>query len=232
MTFHCAADHSPDKMRASLPERSNRPWYAAIAVGSLLVFSQCASALTIDFNGTAPPGGAPNVNPSYSTSGFTFTALSSTSIYLLDPDYDNSNAPPDNSDFFTMESGSPTAIDLSSDNPTFSLQSFRAAAIYDDPAGNLTVTGNLSGGGSLVEVFALPSGNPTAAWNTYTLASNWNNLTSVTFEWGDSYVGLDDVVVDGSTVVATTAVPVMPLWLLSILGGLIGVIGLKRLRPQ
>lgn len=214
--------------------RTLKPWYVSMAVASLLVFSQSASALTLDFNETVAPGDADNVNPSYSLSGFTLTSISGTSIYLLDPEFDLSNAPPDSSDFFTIEGGDPTAVELTSSNPTFSLQRFDAAAIYDDPAGDLTVTGNLSGGGSLVEVFAIPSGSPSAVWATYTLPASWVNLTSVTFEWQDRFAGLDNIVVDepGATATSVEQVPVMPFWLLCILSGLIGFAGLGKLRRQ
>jgi hypothetical protein len=232
MSFPSLPDRRSGIGAASSFPGNKRSWFVSLAAGSLLAFAQCASALTINFNETVSPGNATQQNPSYATSGFTFTALSNTRIYLLDPGYDTSNAPPDNNDFFTIEGGSPSAVDLTSDNPTFSLQSFDAAAIYDDPAGNLTVTGQVSGGGTLTQVFALPSGNPTASWNTYTLPANWNDLTSVTFAWSDAFAGLDNIVVDGSTAAPSTPVPVMPLWLLSVLGGLIGLTGLNRLRAH
>jgi len=208
---------------AARPRKTRHLWTGASA-GVLLLAAQAASAVTLDFNGLVPAGNAPNVNPSYAISGYTLTAGPSTSIFLLDPAYDPSNAPPDNDDFFTVEGSSPSVV-LTSGSGTFSLQSFSAAAIYDDPAGSLTVTGNLSGGGTVVQAFSLPTGNPNAQWNTYSLPANWVNLTSVTFSWPNQYLGLDNIVVDGGE-----PVPVMPLGVLAGLGVLLALLGRKYLK--
>ena len=171
-----------------------------------LLGSTSASALVIDFNNLAGPGGFVDrgTNGAFSTSGFTFTAAGDTNQYTLDPAYDTTNAPPDNSDFETFENGA-ASWTLGSGTP-FSLVSFDAAAIYGDAGNALTVTGHLSGGGTLVQVFKLPSGDPTAQWATFSLPASWVNLTSVDFDWGGEFIGLDNVVVVPG--VAVTAAPV------------------------
>jgi hypothetical protein len=213
----------------------------AMAAGSLFAFAQNAGAVTLDFNNTVDTGQSSFVGPSVSVSGFSFVALNSSEIFLLDPAYSgDETATPDNSDFFSAEEGTPTALRLTSDNPTFSLQSFRATAMYGSPEGNLTVIGNLPGGGVATQVFALPAANqppcsplpdcngPT--WNTYTLDPIFTNVTSVTFEWPEIAIGLDNIQVDSAASSTIASVPVMPLGLLSVSGGLLGLIGLRQLR--
>lgn len=182
------------------------PVLAALA----LLGSTSASAIVIDFNNLAPVGDFADrgVDGAFNTSGFTFTATGGTHQYTLDPAYDPSNAPPDNSDFETFEDGS-ASWTLSAAAP-FSLASFDAAAIYDDGANTLTVTGHLSGGGTVVQVFNLPTGSPTAQWATYTLPAGWTGLTSVDFDWGGGYIGLDNVNVTAGAAPAAAPVPVLP----------------------
>ena len=164
-------------------------------------------AQVITFDNTASPGDATGYGGDPVVFGaFTFTATGGTSQYSLDPAYDASNAPPNNTDFETFENG-PVTWTMSSPAP-FQLSSFRGAAIYDNGAGTLTVTGNLNGGGTVVQVFNIPSGNPNAQWATYVLNAGFTNLTSVDFDWSDQYFGLDDVVINGASVAGTgTPVP-------------------------
>jgi len=182
------------------------PTLAALA----LLGSTSASALVIDFNNLAPTGDYVSYgsNGVFKASGFTFTATGGTYQYTLDPAYDSSNAPPDNSDVETFESGS-ASWTLGSGGP-FSLVRFDAAAIYNNGANTLTLTDHLSGGGTVVQVFNLPSGNPSAQWATYTLPAGWTNLTSVDFDWGDNNVGLDNVDVIAGAASAAAPVPVLP----------------------
>ncbi|TGD74768.1 IPTL-CTERM sorting domain-containing protein [Mangrovimicrobium sediminis] len=205
--------------------RRTRHFTTAALLGCTLLTAQAASAITLTFNDLAPSGDAPNVTPSYTLSGYTFTAGPSTSIFLLDPLYDTDNVPPDGTDFFTFEGGSPS-VEITASAPTFSLQSFSAAAIYGDPAGDLTVTGTLSGGGTLVATFPLAAASPTAVWNTFSLPANWVDLTDVTFAWGDSYVGLDNIVLDEPV---AQEVPALPLWALGAMSGLLALFGGRRL---
>ncbi len=169
-----------------------------------------ASALVIDFNNLAPAGNFVDrgVNGAFSTSGFTFTATGGTNQYTLDPAYDSSNAPPDSSDVETFEGGS-ASWTLSAAAP-FSLASFDAAAIYDDGANTLTVTGHLSGGGAVVQAFNLPTGSPNAQSATYTLPAGWTGLTSVDFDWGGGFIGLDNVNVTAGAAPAAAPVPTLP----------------------
>lgn len=189
------------------------PALAALA----LLGSTSASALVIDFNNLAAPGDFVDrgVNGAFSNSGFTFTATGDTYQYTLDPAYDSSNAPPDNSDFETFEGGSATWT-LSAGAP-FSLARFDAAAIYDNGANTLTLTGHLSGGGTVVQVFNLPSGNPSAQWATYTLPAGWTNLTSVDFDWAGNNVGLDNVNVTVGAASVAAPVPMLPASALAVL---------------
>ena len=158
-----------------------------------------AFALTITFNDTAPDGTATfwGTNGEYTESGVTFLATSSTSQFSLDPAYDPTNTPPDGTDFQTFEGG---AADWTVylDATGSALIDFQAAAIYGDAGGALTLTGHLSGGGTIVEVFNLPpyQGPPfggAAIWDTYTLPAGWDNLTRVDFDYIGNYVGIDNV---------------------------------------
>ena len=172
----------------------------------LALAAATASGQIVTFDDTAPPNDATSYGGDPVTFGaFTFTATGGTSQFSLDPGYDNSNAPPNGTDFETFEGGTPTWTMSSAG--TFALTSFRAAAIYDDPAGTLTVTGNLSGGGTVVQVFNIPSGDPNAQWATYALNPGFANLTSVDFDWSGTYVGIDDVVANAA-VLLTPGVPV------------------------
>jgi hypothetical protein len=173
-----------------------------------LLAPAAAWGLVITFDGTAPtdPGYVPHgVDSAYVTGGYTFTSTGATSQFSLDPDYDASNAPPNGTDFQTYENGA-SSFTLSGP-ATFALTSFRAAAIYDDPLGTLTVTGHVNGGGTVVQVFNIPSGNPNAQWATYALPAGFVNLTSVDFDWSGSFLGIDDVVIEGA-VLAGGGVPV------------------------
>jgi hypothetical protein len=160
-----------------------------------------AVGLTITFDNSAPPGGAPShgSNPTV-FDGFTFTATGGATQYSLDPGYDPTNAPPNNTDFETFEN-SPVTWTMSGATP-FTLGSLRAAAIYGDGAGTLTVTGNLSGGGTVVQVFNLPAYSGSAQWATYVLNPGFANLASVDFAWSGEFIGIDDVVVSGQSAAA------------------------------
>ena len=177
----------------------------------VLLGSGSASGLTITFDNTAPTGDAVGYNQApVSFGAFTFTATGDTEQFSLDPEYETDNAPPNGTDFETFEGDEESSVTWTMSSATpFRLTSFRAAAIYDDPAGTLTVTGNLSGGGTVVQVFNIPSGNPTAQWATYALNSGFANLASVDFEYSNVFIGLDDVVVDGAGAGAGVPVPTL-----------------------
>lgn len=173
----------------------------------LLLGPAPATGLTIDFNNLVPTNGfiSRGVDGVYSVSAFTFRATGGTEQFSLDPGYDVTNVPPDNTDFETFEAGA-ASWTLSSGAP-FALVSFQSAAIYRDPANTLTVTGHVSGGGTVVQVYNLPAWNTTAQWNTYTLPGGWTNLTSADFVYSGEFVGLDNVVVTGGGTASATPVP-------------------------
>lgn len=163
-------------------------------LGLALLVPVSASATVITFDNLVATGDAISYGSSpFTIQGYTFTATAGQQ-FSLDPDYDLSNAPPNNTDFETFE-GNPS---FTMGHPTpFTLVSFRAAAIYDTPASTLTVTGNLSGGGTVVQAFAIPSGDPTAQWATYVLPAGFTGLSSVSFVFTGEFLGIDDVVVAG-----------------------------------
>ena len=167
-------------------------WIAAFALLALALAPASVSALTITFDNLATTGDAVSYGGSpFPIQGYTFVATVGTQ-FSLDPAYDSSNAPPNNTDFQTFEGGPSWTMSAAA---PFAFVSLRAAPIYDDPAGTVTVTGHLSGGGTVVQVFNLPSGNPNAQWATYVLPGGFTNLTSVDFVYSGQYIGIDDVVV-------------------------------------
>lgn len=163
-------------------------------LGLALLVPASAPAVVITFDNLVSTGNAISYGSGpFTIQGYTFIAIAGEQ-FSLDPDYDLSNAPPNNTDFQTFED-LPT---FTMSHPTpFALVSFRAASIYDTPASTLTVTGNLIGGGTVVQAFAIPSGDPTAQWATYVLPAGFTGLASVTFAFSGDFLGIDDVVVSG-----------------------------------
>lgn len=174
-----------------------------------------AFAGVISFDGTAPPGGNHNYDyaGTYSdVSGFTLTGrfgddanptdfYSSTAVYTISPSFNASYPSANGTDFAFLAQGGAVAIPaptatLSNGGTPFSLQSFLGSNIADYPAGTLTLTGHLNGGGTLTEVFNTLGGNQ---WSSFNLIG-WTNLTSVDFIGSQNAVGLDNIVVNEASV--------------------------------
>lgn len=105
------------------------------------------------------------------------------------------------------------------DGQAFFLDSIdMALAVYTSAGTPITVTGTLSGGGTVQQVV-----NPTnASFATYDF--NWNDLTSVAFTGGFVYVGLDNIVYTDA-VVAAVPEPGS----LALLGlGLVGLVAARK----
>lgn len=78
---------------------------------------------------------------------------------------------------------------------------------WDTPATQVTVTGNIVGGGTVQEVFNLDgilSINGSNSFQSFLVGSGWNNLSSVSFlatgGSGNKDFGLDNILVDPASV--------------------------------
>ena len=123
------------------------------------------------------------------------------------------------------------------DNQPFSVSSVDAGFLGTTTDANpLVVTGNLNGGGTVVENLTLTTTPPQLT--TYPL-SGFVNVLSITFSKADAAAGEDDgladAAIDNITLSPTpaapaTPVPALPLFGLLTLGGLVGLFGLRKLK--
>ncbi len=163
-----------------------------LAIG-LLLASNAALATVINFDNTAPADSITpfGTNGSYAESGFTLTATGNTRLYTFDPVFNPSGAPSQNGTDFGYFVGGTQSVSLTAASP-FSLQSFNAANLNSRPAGNLTLTGHVSGGAILSAVLSTLGGDQ---WSLFSL-TGWNNLTSVDIVAQSDEVGLDNITVN------------------------------------
>jgi hypothetical protein len=108
---------------------------------------------------------------------------------------------------------------------TFSLYSFDFEAFISD--GNISVVGNLSGGGSISQTFIsdgfASAFGGTATYQTFLFGSGWENLTSANFNYQGN--GSSGFFVDN---INTTAPVPEPSTMLLFGAGLAGLIGFRR----
>lgn len=170
-----------------------------ILATGLLLASNAVLATVINFDNTTSAitsfsGGG------YVESGFTLTRIGDTELATLDAAFSPSNYPSqNNTDFaqFERQHFLLPALSLTAINP-FSLQSFNAAHLGFRPADSLTLTGHVSGGGILSQIFTTQGNNQ---WSLFSL-TGWNNLTSVDIVSQGAVASLDNITVnaDASTV--------------------------------
>ena len=204
-----------------------------LAVLALGLTGAGAQASTIDFNeiATADCSGG---SASITSDGFQFTEATGISLGICDDSAgDAANGSNYLTEFFNL------AITMMPvGGGTFSLNSLDASRLHTgfvfDPT-KLRITGNLSGGGTVIAVFALddvadgPGGE--ADFQNFVLPSTFVNLTSVRFLGFDTapaaYSALDNIVVNQET-----QTPVPEPTSLTLLGlGLAGM-GARRWRQR
>ena len=120
------------------------------------------------------------------------------------------------------------------DNQPFSVSSVDAGFLNTTTDANpLVVTGNLNGGGTVVENLTLTTTPPQLT--TYPL-SGFVNVLSITFSKatagvdGTADAAIDNISLSPTPVAPATPVPSMPLFGLLTLGGLLGLFGLRKLK--
>ena len=120
------------------------------------------------------------------------------------------------------------------DNQPFSVSSVDAGFLNTTTDANpLVVTGNLNGGGTVVENLTLTTTPPQLT--TYPL-SGFVNVLSITFSKatagvdGTADAAIDNISLSPPPVAPATPVPSMPLFGLLALGGLLGLFGLRKLK--
>ena len=167
---------------------------------SALFFSGLAIAQQVtltfddhDFNGAASTrlGNGP-----YVTDGYVFTSEGGVTLWVLTPTFDDNNSPPSNTPYFTSEysSGETKFKMASSSAGNFSLCSFDAAPIYSSDAAQLVVAGTTAQGERSVS-FSLPSDPGASPWNTFVMPL-WEEVTELSFTYGDDFIGLENFVLN------------------------------------
>ena len=152
-------------------------------------FPNKAQAVIAIFEGVAPFGDETSINP-YTESGFQFEGIGDTRHFVIsDSQTRTPIADGSGSDFGFWQSGSQTLEITSLTNDPFSLQSFDAGNTYGQPGGLLTVTGNLNGGGTVVDTFTTAQD----VFNTFNLPTTFTNLDSVRIQAQNNYVAYDNV---------------------------------------
>lgn len=145
-----------------------------------------AAPVVIDFEGFAPAGGGVNINPGspYSEDGFTLTPTNAESaVFDSAAAFDMiGNA----TDWFGFAENNIPTLTLTGGGMPFSLQSLLIGpSTIGGGLISMTISGSLSGGGTVVANFT--------DLNTATLAVlNWGNLESVSFRATDD-AGLDNI---------------------------------------
>jgi len=176
-----------------------------------------ANAQTLTFSGLANSCGGAGYTAFggiYVESGYQL-AFSSGSYYSWCTNQSNSPLPSGNAAIFA---GAGDLITLSRvGGGTFGLSSIDLASVYG-PAGSVVLTGNISGGGTVV--------SPAEPWNAWVsnatlqtdVLSGFNNLTSVTFSQslGGPYFQFDNVVIGVTPEPATMTLMAT---------GLVGIVG-------
>jgi len=201
----------------------------------LILLTGAASATTINFEGVVGDDGTQILNPSYTESGFTFSSTDDRSgIQGKDVVGINDSAHlfwcgVEGYGFITPDCLGNT-ITLSHETDAFSLQSFVGGGINFESGSEptLIVSGQLVGGGTLIEEIDISSGE----MQTILMGSAWTNLESVSFQakivnfhcCSSSFNGsIDDIVV--------TAVPLpASVWLFG--SALAGLGWLRRKKPS
>lgn len=201
------------------------PVSASLLFIAALSFSARAIAVTLGFEGVVPVGSFVVPVTPYSEAGFSLTnSLGPASN--SDGIFDAASGQVDNgTDAFGWCGGcdvAPLVITLTENGGSpFSLLSFEAANLsfgLFTPGEQIVVTGNLAGGGTVVQAFSLVQDT----FTLFTLGAGFTNLTSVDFVGSlapaGSHLAFDNLVV---------AIP-EPTAALLVAGGLLGLATLGR----
>lgn len=171
----------------------------------LLMASSASYATVITFDNTAPANDFQyyGINGTYTESGYTITATSTTELFTFDPDYNHDYPAQNGTDFLYGEKIFATNLVLSATNP-FSLQSFYGAALANQPGRTINLTGLVSGGGTKTTSFDTTGPD---TWSFISL-TGWDNLTQVTFSASNAInINLDSITVNQAVATAPSTAP-------------------------
>ena len=161
-----------------------------------------AGAVTIDFNDTVASSTYLQPVFPYVEDGFQLMrGTSGAGYFLFDANYTYTRRR--DSDYFSWSGGGAKVVLASASLTPFSIQSFEYGNLSSyGPGGTLTITGNLSGGGTI-------SANVTPLHDvqTYFFDPAWTNLSSVVFASADVGSMMDTIVVNEPAVVVNAPVP-------------------------
>jgi len=187
-------------------------------------FSGLAGAATIDFNSHIPAvdGGNPILD-----SGYTFDFAAS-GWGVFEDSFVGGGAPyVRNGTTRLFAQGNNASVEIfATDSSVFSFDGFDTATTFDYfSSGNMQVTGNISGGGTISQTFQL-----TNSFASYSLGAGWSNLSSVIFQdlvsgsWtSSSGFSLDNLIInEGSATIPEPATMILFGF------GLIGLAGVSR----
>jgi hypothetical protein len=161
-------------------------WFFAAGLALAPLSQAFAVPVVIDFEGFAPAGGLVNVSPAtpYSEDGFTLTPTNDQSAVF--DSAASSDMTGNATDWFGFAENNIPTLTLTGGGLPFSLQSILIGpSTIGGGLVSMTISGSLSGGGTVVANFN--------DLNTATLAVlNWGNLESVSFRTTDD-AGLDNI---------------------------------------
>jgi len=160
------------------------------------LFIGSANAGIIDFEGLPQSAACGSPFTSLSASGFNFTTGHS---HICNPT--RTDLAFNGTDWFAHDSNSTITMTEAS-NSLFDFNGFDLAEIFINQSSlTLTVTGFLSGGGTVSQLYTTDGindgGGALADFQTFSLNSSFSNLTSVTFSGALNY-GLDNLIVNES----------------------------------
>ena len=183
----------------------------------LVLASNASQATVMTFNNTAPANSFNGWNTSgvgvtgsylfgghYTEGGMTLTASPTSRLATYSPTVSPLQYPSNNgTDFAGFDASSASTVTLSSAS-VFSLLNFNASTLVNAGTTVLTLTGHVSGGGTLSQTFNT-LGN--FQWSLFSL-TNWNNLTSVDIASSNltTGTGLDNITYNQSASVPEPSV--------------------------
>ena len=162
------------------------------------LMSISASATLIEFEGLTSPG-TEVTEITVNESGFTLTA-NDNGLRVLSETFGGTGLTNPTGDFGFIQNSADT-ITLSGDS-VFSINSMNLGMLFSSSAGNVAVTGNLFGGGTISTLFNVVNvSNNGGSFASYVFDSSWINLTSIDIHRDSGiFMGIDNISVNAQSV--------------------------------